>query len=294
MGRFGEKLRRERELREITLEEVATATKIGTRSLRALEEEKFDRLPGGVFNRGFVRAYARYVGIDEDEAVLDFLEASKEAEPESKEFNKIAVIAKQVESSRAREPGARRRGAVAFACTLLGVLVLAGVALAGWPYLEKWRHENPAQAKLAKLQSLYQQVQAASAKTSASSAAATVATPGAPPSGTEAKPPAPAASPVSTESPVAAAASEISLVVSAKQRSWIEVTADGKVVMRGTIEPDSSNQAGRTFTARTQLVLVTGNPNGIELTFNGRPFKINGPMNRTRSLTFSAAETLQE
>ncbi len=291
MGRFGEKLRRERELREITLEEVATATKIGTRSLRALEEEKFDRLPGGVFNRGFVRAYARYVGIDEDEAVMDFLEASKEAEPESKELNKIAVIAKQVESSRAREPGARRRGAMAFACTLLAVLVLAGVALAGWPYLEKWRHENPAQGKLAKLQSLYQQVQAATKTSTPSNAAA----PNAVQSGAEIKPAGPVASPVSTESPTAAPASkEISLVVSAKQRSWIEVTADGKVVMRGTIDPDSSNQAERTFTARTQLVLVTGNPNGIELTFNGRPFKIDGPMNRTRSLTFSAAATLQE
>ena len=291
MGRFGEKLRRERELREITLEEVATATKIGTRSLRALEEEKFDRLPGGVFNRGFVRAYARYVGIDEDEAVLDFLEASKEAEHETEEFNKIAVIARQVESSRAPEPGARRRGAMAFACTLLGVLVLAGVALAGWPYLDKWRHESPAQGKLAKLQSLYQQVQAATKTSTPSTAAA----PSAVQSSSEIKPPAPAASPVSTESPAAAPAGNvISLVVSARQRSWIEVTADGKVVMRGTIDPDSSDQAQRTFTARTQLVLVTGNPNGIELTFNGRPFKINGPMSRTRSLTFSAAETLQE
>ena len=290
MGGFGEKLRRERELREITLEEVATATKIGTRSLRALEEEKFDRLPGGVFNRGFVRAYARYVGIDEDEAVLDFLEASKKAEHEAEEeFNKISVIAKQVESSRAPEPGMRRRGALAFAWTLLIVLALAGATLAGWPYFEKWRHEHPIQGKLAKLQSLYQQVQAAPAKTSTPSNAPA---PNAAQPGAEVKPPA-AVSPAPAESRAAAvvAGQELSLVVNAKQRSWIEVTADGKVVMRGTMDPDSSDQAQRTFKASTRLVLVAGNPNGIELTFNGQPYKIDGPVNRARSLTFSASGT---
>ena len=78
MGQFGEKLRRERELRGITLEEVAVATKIGTRNLRALEEEKFSQLPGGIFNKGFVRAYARYVGIDEEQAVGDYLAANQE------------------------------------------------------------------------------------------------------------------------------------------------------------------------------------------------------------------------
>src|SRR5258708_39330726 len=46
--------------------------------LQALEEENFDHLPGGIFNKGFVRAYARYVGLDEEQAVADYLEASGE------------------------------------------------------------------------------------------------------------------------------------------------------------------------------------------------------------------------
>ena len=75
MGEFGEKLRREREMRGITLEEIAEATKIGSRSLRALETEDFDKLPGGIFNKGFVRSYARYLGIDTEQAVTDFLSA---------------------------------------------------------------------------------------------------------------------------------------------------------------------------------------------------------------------------
>ncbi|MFZ1134545.1 MAG: RodZ domain-containing protein [Candidatus Korobacteraceae bacterium] len=76
MGSFGEKLRRERELRGVALDDIAGATKIGTRMLRALEEEHFEILPGGIFNKGFVRAYAKYLGLNEDEAVADYLAAA--------------------------------------------------------------------------------------------------------------------------------------------------------------------------------------------------------------------------
>src|SRR5512140_2680107 len=72
MGSFGERMRREREMRGITLEEIAESTKIGTRSLQALEAEDFDKLPGGIFNKGCVRAYSKYLGIDEEQAVTDF------------------------------------------------------------------------------------------------------------------------------------------------------------------------------------------------------------------------------
>jgi cytoskeletal protein RodZ len=75
LGAFGEKLRKQRELRGIELDAISNTTKISTRMLRALEEEHFDQLPGGVFNKGFVRAYARHVGLDEREAIADYLAA---------------------------------------------------------------------------------------------------------------------------------------------------------------------------------------------------------------------------
>jgi len=65
-GNFGERLKRERELREVTLEEITSATRIGSRFLEALENEQWEKLPGGVFNRGFVRAIARYLGLNEE------------------------------------------------------------------------------------------------------------------------------------------------------------------------------------------------------------------------------------
>ena len=70
---LGAELKRERELRGITLEEIARETKIRTSLLGYLEADRFDRLPSGVFRQSFVRSYARYVGIDEDKSVRECL-----------------------------------------------------------------------------------------------------------------------------------------------------------------------------------------------------------------------------
>ena len=73
MPSFGEELKRERELRRIALREVAEATKVNLRYLESLESNDFEHLPGGVFNRGFVRAYSQYIGIDPDAMVDAYL-----------------------------------------------------------------------------------------------------------------------------------------------------------------------------------------------------------------------------
>lgn len=86
---FGPWLRQQRELREITLREISDATKISLRYLQALEEERYDLLPAPVFARGFLRQYARYVGLDADEAVNRLLVSQKgdgtEAEEDEEE-----------------------------------------------------------------------------------------------------------------------------------------------------------------------------------------------------------------
>jgi cytoskeletal protein RodZ len=71
-GTFGERLKREREMREVTLKEVTTATRIGPRFLEALENEEWDKLPGGIFNRGFVRSIARFLGLDEENLLAEY------------------------------------------------------------------------------------------------------------------------------------------------------------------------------------------------------------------------------
>ena len=72
IGTFGESLKRERELRGVTLEEISAATRIAARFLKAIENEDWDQLPGGVFNRGFVRAVSRYLGLDEENTVAEY------------------------------------------------------------------------------------------------------------------------------------------------------------------------------------------------------------------------------
>jgi cytoskeleton protein RodZ len=71
-GNFGERLKRERELREVSPNEVVVATRISLRFLEALENEDWDKLPGGVFNRGFVRAIARYLGLNEETLLAEY------------------------------------------------------------------------------------------------------------------------------------------------------------------------------------------------------------------------------
>lgn len=79
---FGNWLRRQRELREISLREIADVTKISIRYLEALEQDRFDVLPAPVFAKGFLREYARYVGLDPDEVVNSYLTAQAAIEPD--------------------------------------------------------------------------------------------------------------------------------------------------------------------------------------------------------------------
>jgi cytoskeletal protein RodZ len=82
MGAFGEKLRRERELRGVSLREIANGTKISLRFLQALEEDRIDALPGGLFPRAFAKQYALFLGLDVERTVADYVEAHGEMAPE--------------------------------------------------------------------------------------------------------------------------------------------------------------------------------------------------------------------
>lgn len=75
---FGTWLRRQREVREIDLREIADRTKISIRYLKAMEQDRFDVLPGPIFVRGFLREYAKYVGLSPDEVVNFYLSAHGE------------------------------------------------------------------------------------------------------------------------------------------------------------------------------------------------------------------------
>lgn len=93
MGDFGDKFRKAREKKELSFDDVSNVTKISARMLRAIEEEHFDDLPGGVFNKGFIRAYAKHLGLDAEEAVTDYLASLRQAQIAANEVweNKVPV-----------------------------------------------------------------------------------------------------------------------------------------------------------------------------------------------------------
>jgi cytoskeleton protein RodZ len=111
MASFGENLRRERELRGISLREIADATKISVRFLKALEEDRVDLLPGGLFPKAFVRQYARHLGLDAERYVAEFLYVAGERPASSPPATDL-------------EPRPLPRGLIFF-----GVVVAAGLVL---------------------------------------------------------------------------------------------------------------------------------------------------------------------
>ncbi len=112
----GEYLKKERELRQISIEEVADGTKISISRLRLIEENRFDDLPAEVFVRGFIRNYAEYIGIDPEEAILRLEEDLK---------GQSATGAKQPEIAQPTSIDVGRRNSKAIMVTVLVLLVLA-------------------------------------------------------------------------------------------------------------------------------------------------------------------------
>lgn len=78
MGQFGEALRSERVSRGIALETISAKTKVVTRYLTALEDERFEALPGGILSKGIVRGYVGTLGLDEAVWVERFMTATQE------------------------------------------------------------------------------------------------------------------------------------------------------------------------------------------------------------------------
>ena len=259
MGSFGERLRREREMRGITLEEIADSTKIGTRSLRALEQEDFDKLPGGIFNKGFVRAYARYLGIDEEQAVTDFLAAA--GDPEQPLPTPFPKGRPAISSS-----GGRSWAAV------LALLALAGGGFAAWKY-----RVGPFAGRAVQPEAVSAPpVVAHPPSTTASTAVPTES--GANPAA------APSPQPGRTSAGAASTMGEGFVVqVRAKEDSWVSITADDRLVMEGTLLAADSKEVRAT----KKLVLKTGNAAGIEVSYNNQAPKTLGRANEVKTVVFT-------
>lgn len=128
MGEFGETLRKERETRGISLTTITQVTKISNRHLVALEQEQFQSLPGGVFNKGIVREYARVVGLNEDEWVNRYLSAYRESGSAPQEEFAWERFAENTSLSRKTPEGRRPEMRLRWTGVIVLLILLAGLS----------------------------------------------------------------------------------------------------------------------------------------------------------------------
>jgi len=130
-SQIGNVLRKARDRRKVELSEVEAATKIRLRFLRAIENEEWDVLPGGVYTRAFVRTYATFLGLDGERLAEDF---RNEVEGRADELTPGADPSPAVPPPAAKQPGRRfvvRRAGWPAVAVVTAVAVIAIVALPG-------------------------------------------------------------------------------------------------------------------------------------------------------------------
>jgi cytoskeleton protein RodZ len=270
---FGEHLKREREMRGVSLDEICAATRISTRFLEALESEEWDQLPGGVFNRGFVRAVARFLGLDEDGFVAEYALTQNEVAPPP-------VWAYQ----NSKQPEKPRWLPLAGLAAV--VVILFGAGLFGWHVHERRRAQrNAAQHAL----DTAAPAPASAPALGAPNAAAIASASNSPPSatvtnGSAAAAPADPTAAGATATPAAPPASDtLELKIEAGKATKLTVSADGKRVFEGRIIAGQN----RTFTAQTNFDVAARDAGAVLLELNGKTLAPIGPPGRPGKVTLT-------
>jgi cytoskeleton protein RodZ len=262
---FGEHLKREREMRGVSLEEIAAATRIAPRFLAALESEQWDSLPGGVFNRGFIRSVARYLGLDEDTLVAEYaLETKGRPDP--------GVVADPPE-----EPD--RNWARVFVLIIFALAILG----AGWA---AFHFLGP---KIAARLHKHSGEPVNSAPGTAGSGSPSIAATSAPiPPATATDPatgiPANAAGSSSVGDPSTPAATPaLDLKLATAKTADVKVAADGKIVYEGHMD---AGQVYR-FAAADSLEVTSSDSSAILLELNGQSVSAGGQSGQPGDVTFT-------
>lgn len=259
---FGQELRRERELREVTREQLAEVTKVSVRQIEALETGRFEVLPARVFARGFVLALARHLGLDAERTAAGFNHIHEEW---SAGREKNAAMATASSSDRIRL--SRPRKNVSINTTALGVgVALALAVLTGAAAILKGR----APASQPEAMRTEGRAEVATPAPEALRLPAAVAANAVPlESGTPLVQPA-VASTSRAAAPAAASAnvtpgSGRTLTLRFSDDCWTEVSVDGRVVAAELFRKGTTRrfEGGRTF------VLTLGNAGGVEVVVDG-------------------------
>lgn len=265
MGSFGERLQREREMRGVSIEEIAASTKIGSRLLRAIEQEDFDKLPGGIFNKGFIRAYAKYLGLNEDQTVADYLAALEQAqrplgqpEPATGDGVRVIPLAATAVTEATSEPTASELRANLPLVLMVAFTLVATVAFFTW----QWKYGNAAAAE--------PPVVSPAAPRQSAPAQQPVVLPAAVAAETSAPTTTSGSPTAQTGQAASAPADEFTVTVRAKEEAWIEIVTDERGVFSGVLRADEE----RAFSGKQTVVVRLGNAPAVLVRHNGKPLTL--------------------
>lgn len=298
MESVGEFFRQVRETKGLTVDEVASKTRIRTDFVKALEDGNFAKLPDQVFARGFVRSYARSLGLDEEDAIHRFIQSAGSFYEKQDERERLKV--RQVEEDRKRQAN---RKAVAIA---IGIAVLTLVFLLSREQSTVFRHGAPEQASASK-RATQPSKDVTESVTREPERKADAAKPVELPTGAVSKATAEApyrqesavpevvASRVELEAaPIGAPGSpgsdgplagiglsaiehhgdgQLNLDLEATELSWVVVQIDNGSPQESLLRPGEKGH----WTGQDQFILTLGNAGGVKAELNGKPQKPFGP-----------------
>lgn len=253
---FGERLKRERELRGVSRDEVCAATRIASRYLEALENERWEALPGGVFNRGFVRAVARFLGLGEDDMLAEYDAAMNEQKPEG------ALPATAVAQAPTKPAPTKKNGRpLLWFASLCAILALLASGWLGWTRRDKLAHQR--------------KIQPPSEKATAIAQA---------PHSSTAPEPAVSAERATTQSENAVENQPaLQLKIEAGKETSVSVSADGNKIFEGDMIAGQS----RTFTAQAAIDISAKDAGALLLELNGQTLAPLGPPGQPGNATLT-------
>jgi cytoskeletal protein RodZ len=263
---FGEHLKREREMRGVSLEEISAATRINTRFLEAIESERWDQLPGGVFNRGFIRSIARYLGMDEDSLVAEY-DLDIKGNGNSRHAGPAPLPNRQARAPADKMPRDWQPAAVAI-CTLAILVALWVTAIHYRTKISAGLHHS-ASMVAARFHQLH-------VKPNASPPGARLS----------AAPSVSNASNTAVGGATSATAAALTLQLEAGKPANVKVVADGNVVFQGPVAANDVKQ----FQARDKFEVSSSESSALLLELNGQTVPPIGTPGQPGSVTLTRSD----
>jgi cytoskeletal protein RodZ len=255
MDTIGDTLRRERLRRGLRLEQVSARTKIALHHLQAMEENRFDQLPGGLFTRSFLRQYTHALDLNEEEIIVSLKQQFEEP------------------PAPLREPQPRSKLLHPPHLPNLAFLVIAILACGGiytvWENVRRSSFETSAVVPRPPVRDRPALLDSRSAPASAE------------PLQRESRPvESPLSVQPSSQLGIESRMAALHVVFAATEPVWLSINSDGIHAYSGTIDGLQS----REFDASTKMAVLVGNAGGLTISVNGKPVALTGAHGEVQSL----------